>query len=52
MVLEDSAGVESSGLGVKPISPALAGRFLPTVPSGKSGSDFLKDHFYFSAGNA
>ena len=34
--------VESSGPGIKPMSPALAGVFLSTVPSGKSLIHFLK----------
>ena len=42
--------VESSRPGIEPVSPALAGRFLCTVPLGKSGLlifviTFLADFF-------
>ena len=34
------------GPGLKPVSPALAGGFLTTVPPGKSHKYFLKREFY------
>ena len=33
------------GPGLEPMSPALAGGFLTTVPPGKSLGDFLEDSF-------
>ena len=33
---------DPSGPGIEPVSPALAGRFLSTVPPGKSYSGILK----------
>ena len=32
------------GPGLEPVSPALAGGFLTTVPLGKPQDDFLKEH--------
>ena len=34
------------GSGIKPVSPALAGRFLSTVPPGKSSCRFFIDGHY------
>ena len=35
---------ELPGLGLEPMSPALAGGFLTTAPPGKSQSECLKNH--------
>ena len=37
-----------SGSGIKPMSPALAGRFLSIVPPGKSSPKLFKDVSYKS----